>query len=39
MIREQNHVYIEWKSNLQWLMKEDFRKTNTCDYSLGLILN
>jgi len=35
MVREQNHVYIEWKTNLQWLMKEDFRKTNACDYSLG----
>ena len=38
MVREQNHVYIEWKTNLQWLMKEDFRKTNACDYSLGTYL-
>lgn len=35
MIRTQNHVYIEWKTNLQWLMKQDFIKTNSCDFSLG----
>lgn len=36
MIRDQQHVYIEWKTNLQWLMKQDFLKTNSCDFSLGL---
>ena len=35
MIRTQNHVYIEWKTNLQFLMKKDFHKTNSCDFSLG----
>jgi len=35
MIRTQNHVYIEWKTNLQFLMKRDFHKTNSCDFSLG----
>lgn len=35
MIRNQQHVYIEWKTNLQWLMKQDFMKTNSCDFSLG----
>ncbi|XP_032780449.2 ionotropic receptor 93a [Daphnia magna] len=35
MIRNQKHVYIEWKTNLQWLMKQDFVKTNSCDFSLG----
>lgn len=38
MIRNQKHVYIEWKTNLQWLMKQDFVKTNSCDFSLGLFL-
>ena len=35
MIRTQNHVYIEWKTNLQFLMKQDFHRTNSCDFSLG----
>ena len=35
MIRNQNHVYIEWKTNLQWVMKKDFLKKNSCDFSLG----
>ena len=35
MIRSQQHYYIEWKTNLQWIMKQDFLKTNSCDFSLG----
>lgn len=38
MIRSKNHVYIEWKTNLQWLMKQDFLKTNSCDLSLGELM-
>ena len=38
MIRDQQHVYIEWKTNLQWLMKQDFVKTNSCDFSLGTFI-
>lgn len=38
MIRDKQHVYIEWKTNLQWLMKQDFLKTNSCDFSLGITL-
>jgi hypothetical protein len=34
-IRDHNHYYIEWKTNLLFLMKSDYLKTNTCDFSLG----
>jgi len=35
MIRTQKHVYIEWKTNLQFLMKKDLQTANSCDFSLG----
>ncbi|XP_076061279.1 ionotropic receptor 93a-like [Oratosquilla oratoria] len=34
-IREEDHAYLEWKTNLLFLMKEQFLRTDRCDYSLG----
>ena len=35
MVRYEQHIYIEWKTNLLFLMKEEFRRTDRCYYSLG----
>ncbi|KAF0314387.1 Ionotropic receptor 93a [Amphibalanus amphitrite] len=35
MVRYEQHIYIEWKTNLLFLMKEEFRRTDRCFYSLG----
>ncbi|CAG0900474.1 unnamed protein product, partial [Darwinula stevensoni] len=35
LIRNNNHIYIAWKTNLLFLMKDGFKATNTCDFSLG----
>ncbi|XP_037067958.1 ionotropic receptor 93a-like [Pollicipes pollicipes] len=35
MVRYENHIYIEWKTNLLFLMKEEFRRNDRCYYSLA----
>eukprot|EP00092_Neocalanus_flemingeri_P000465 GFUD01000495.1.p1 GENE.GFUD01000495.1~~GFUD01000495.1.p1 ORF type:complete len:837 (+),score=225.49 GFUD01000495.1:88-2598(+) len=35
MIKQQDHVYIEWKSKLEMLMKEQYNITGLCDYAFG----
>lgn len=34
-IRSGKHVYINHKTNLLFVMKKEFQKTNSCDFSLG----
>lgn len=34
-VRRNRHVYIDWKSNLQFIMKREFLETDSCDFSLG----
>ncbi|XP_066943243.1 ionotropic receptor 93a-like [Macrobrachium rosenbergii] len=34
-VRSSPHAYIEWKTNLLFIMKDEFKKTDTCDFSLG----
>lgn len=38
MVRRGKHVYIDWKSNLQYLMKREFLQTDRCDFGLGLYM-
>ena len=35
-IKNDGHALIEWKTTLDIIMKEQYNKTKTCDYSLGL---
>lgn len=35
MIKEDDHVYIEWKSKLEMIMKEQYNITGVCDYAFG----
>lgn len=32
-IRTGHHVYIDWKSNLQYIMKREYLKTDRCDFA------
>ncbi|XKL59990.1 hypothetical protein PGB90_001006 [Kerria lacca] len=34
-IRNGKHIYIHHKTNLLFLMKREFQRTNSCDYTLG----
>lgn len=34
-VRKGEHVYIDWKTNLLFLMKREFLETGRCDFSLG----
>jgi len=34
-IKFENHVYIEWMSKLEVMMKEQYNITRQCDYALG----
>ncbi|XP_068230877.1 ionotropic receptor 93a-like [Palaemon carinicauda] len=34
-VRTTDHAYLEWKTNLLFIMKDEFKKTDTCDFSLG----
>ncbi|KAL0269534.1 UNVERIFIED_CONTAM: hypothetical protein PYX00_007235 [Menopon gallinae] len=34
-VRKGEHVYIDWKTNLLFLMKREFIETGRCDFSLG----
>lgn len=36
-VRRGKHVYIDWKSNLQYIMKREFLLTDRCDFGLGKI--
>jgi len=35
MIKQDDHVYIEWKSKLEMIMKEQYNITGLCDYAFG----
>lgn len=35
-IKSGKHVYIHRKTNLLFLLKREFQRTNTCDYALGI---
>jgi len=34
-VKFEDHVYIEWKSKLEVMMKEQYNITRQCDYALG----
>lgn len=34
-VRSGKHVYIHRKTNLLFLLKREFQRTNSCDFSLG----
>ncbi|KAK7084681.1 hypothetical protein SK128_009076 [Halocaridina rubra] len=34
-VRTSPHAFLEWKTNLLFIMKEQFLMTDTCDFSLG----
>ncbi|KAK6635692.1 hypothetical protein RUM44_000946 [Polyplax serrata] len=34
-VRKGEHVYIDWKTNLLFLMKREHMETGTCDFALG----
>lgn len=34
-IRGGSHIYIDWKSNLQYIMKKSFLENDRCDFALG----
>ena len=35
MIIEEDHAYIEWKDNLDLIMKEQHKQTGKCDFQLA----
>lgn len=35
-VRQGKHVYIDWKSNLQYIMKKEFLVNDRCDFALGV---
>ncbi|XP_059609151.1 ionotropic receptor 93a [Phlebotomus argentipes] len=35
-VRQGKHVYIDWKSNLQYIMKREFLVNDRCDFALGV---
>lgn len=34
-VRGGSHIYIDWRSNLQYIMKRSFLENDRCDFSLG----
>ena len=36
MIKNSEHAYIEWKSKLELVMKEQYNITKQCDYAFGV---
>lgn len=36
MVRKGKHAYIDWKSNLQYIMRREYLKTETCDFALSM---
>ena len=35
MIIENGHVFIDWKSRLEIMMKDQYQKTKMCDFALA----
>lgn len=35
-VREGKHVLIDWRSNLQYTMRREYLKTETCDFALSV---
>ncbi|KAG5667976.1 hypothetical protein PVAND_015934 [Polypedilum vanderplanki] len=35
LVRQGKHVYIDWKSNLLYIMRREYLKTETCDFALS----
>lgn len=35
-VRKGKHVYIDWRSNLQYIMRREYLKTDTCDFALSV---
>ena len=35
MIKNSEHAYIEWKSKLELVMKEQYNITKQCNYAFG----
>ena len=34
-VRQGEHIYMNRKTNILFLLKREFQRTNSCDYSLG----
>nr|AGJ51190.1 olfactory ionotropic receptor IR93a [Panulirus argus] len=34
-VRYTDHAFLEWKTNLLFIMRDEFKATNSCDFSLG----
>ncbi|XP_047486802.1 LOW QUALITY PROTEIN: ionotropic receptor 93a-like [Penaeus chinensis] len=34
-VRSSPHAFLEWKTNLLFIMKDEFKATDSCDFSLG----
>lgn len=34
-VRRGKHIYFDWKSNLQYILKKEFLETDRCDFALG----
>ncbi|XP_026467499.1 ionotropic receptor 93a-like [Ctenocephalides felis] len=35
MVRQGKHVFVDWKINLQYIMKKEFLQTDGCDFALS----
>lgn len=35
-VRAGHHVYIDWKINLQWIMKREYLKSGRCEFSYSV---
>lgn len=35
-VRTGTHVYIDWRSNLQYIMRREYMKTETCDFAMSV---
>lgn len=34
-VRQSKNVYIDWRSNLQYIMRREYLRTDTCDFALS----
>lgn len=34
-VKARKHVFIDWESNIQHIMRKNFLETNKCDFSMG----
>lgn len=32
------HIHIDWKSNLKFIMRNDYLETKRCDLGIGMLL-